>query len=470
MIINRLRLKPSLPVALIPLGVIALLLGIGYGIYRIHPQILLVAAAFATAVLGLFLGLSWKDMEKGILDSIQRAMPAILIMLSVGILIGSWIVCGTIPMVIYYGLQIISPQYFLVASCLVCSLASLATGTSWGTIGTLGVAFMGIAQGLGIPPAQAAGAVISGAYFGDKMSPFSDVANLAPVAAGSNLFDHIRHMMWSATPAWLISLAIYFVIGLRYGDAPVDAEPVRIMTSTLRQNFRFNVLLLVPIVLVFYLALTKRPTIPSILISSAVAGILAAVFQKAAVVSIAQAMNSGFVPDTGIENVDRLLSRGGLNSMLDALMIAFAAFCFGGIMQRTGLLAVLLNRIKRFADQVWKLVFTTIGAALGTALITGNPYLAMLIPGELLAPAYQKAGLAAKNLSRLVEECGAILIPLIPWSMGGVFCAGVLGVSTLAYLPWAIMNYAAVAVLALYGVTGFTMAPRIRDDETQIGS
>jgi len=206
------RKEPSLTIALIPLIVMLLLFAIGYGIYEIRAPVLLVTAAFLTGCIGLFLRFSWKEMQEGIVESIHKAMPAILIMLCVGILIGSWIASGTIPMIIFYGLKLISPKYFLVTACFVCSVTSLATGTSWGTIGTLGVAFIGIAMGLGIPLGPAAGAIVAGAYFGDKMSPFSDVANLAPVTAGSNLFDHIKHMLWSATPAWLIGLLIYFIV------------------------------------------------------------------------------------------------------------------------------------------------------------------------------------------------------------------------------------------------------------------
>jgi len=409
-------------------------------------------------------------MESGIVDSIHKAMPAILIMLCVGILIGSWIASGTIPMVIYYGLKLISPKYFLVTACFVCSLTSIATGTSWGTIGTLGVAFIGIAMGLGIPLGPAAGAIVAGAYFGDKMSPFSDVTNLAPVAAGSNLFDHIKHMVWSATPAWLIGLFIYFLVGLRYEGGKVESEAMTIITQTIKDNFNFNVLLLLPLVIVFYFAFTKKPTIPGMLISSFVAGIIAIIFQNASVPDVATAMNTGYQAHTGVEEVDRLISRGGMMSMMETQLVAFTAFSFGGIMQRTGLLSVILDRVMKFATKVWSIVLTTIGTSIITALVTGSSYLSIIIPGDLLSAVYKKKGLAAKNLSRIVEEAGAIIVPLIPWSMAGVYITGTLGVSTFSYLPWAIMNYAAVVILAIYGFTKFTMAPKIRDDETQIGS
>ena len=462
--------KPGLVIALVPLVAMGALLGVGYGIYQIRPQVLLVCAAFITGSLGLYLRFKWKDMESGIVDSIHKAMPAILIMLCVGILIGSWIASGTIPMVIYYGLKLISPKYFLVTACFVCSLTSIATGTSWGTIGTLGVAFIGIAMGLGIPLGPAAGAIVAGAYFGDKMSPFSDVTNLAPVAVGSNLFDHIKHMVWSATPAWLIGLFIYFLVGLRYEGGKVESEAMTIITQTIKDNFNFNVLLLLPMVIVFYFAFTKKPTIPGMLISSFVAGIIAIIFQKASITDVATAMNTGYVAQTGVEEVDNLISRGGMMSMMETQLVAFTAFSFGGIMQATGLLSVILGRIMKFATKVWSIVLTTIGTSIITALITGSSYLSIIIPGDLLSAVYKKKGLAAKNLSRIVEESGAIIVPLIPWSMAGVYITGTLGVSTFSYLPWAIMNYAAVVILAIYGFTKFTMAPKIRDDETQIGS
>jgi NhaC family Na+:H+ antiporter len=391
-------------------------------------------------------------------------------MLCVGILIGSWIVCGTIPMVIYYGLKLISPKFFLVTACFVCSLTSLATGTSWGTIGTLGVAFMGIAMGLGIPLGPAAGAIVAGAYFGDKMSPFSDVTNLAPVAAGSNLFDHIKHMLWSATPAWLIGLFIYFLVGLGYENKAIASETMKLITQTLKENFNFNLFLLLPMAVVFYFAFTKKPTIPGMLISSFLAGILALIFQKASITQVAAAMNTGFQAQTGVEEVNRLISRGGMMSMMETQLVAFTAFSFGGIMQRTGLLSIILDRVMKFANKVWSIVLTTISSSIVTALVTGSSYLSMIIPGELLAPIYKKEGLAAKNLSRIIEESGAIIVPLIPWSMAGVYITGTIGVSTFSYLPWAIMNYAAVVILAIYGFTKFTMAPKIREDETQIGS
>ncbi len=461
---------PSFGVALLPLILMGLLIGVGYGVYKIRPQVLLVAAAFLTGCIGVLLKFRWEDMQRGIVESITKAMPAILIMLTVGVLIGSWMAGGTIPMIIYYGLKLISPQFFLATACLVSSITALATGTSWGTIGTVGVAFIGIAMGLGMPLGLAAGAIVAGAYFGDKMSPFSDIPNLAAVTAGANLFDHIKHMMISAVPGWLLSLAVYFLLGFRYRTGPAAVDTMDVILGTLRRNFRFNVLLLLPMLIVLYMAFAKKPTIPGMLLSSLAAAVLALVFQKESIVRIAEALNTGYPAATGVEAVDKLLTRGGLMSMMETQLVAFTAFSFGGIMQKTGLLGVVLDRIMRVAGKVSSLVAVTIGSCVVTALVTGSSYLSVIIPGELLGPAFRDRKLAAKNLSRIIDECGGIIVPLIPWSMAGVYITGALGVPVLSYLPWAIANWAALFILVGYGFTGFTMAPRKREDETQAGS
>jgi NhaC family Na+:H+ antiporter len=461
--------RPSLLLASLPLALMALLLGVGYGVFHLQVQVLLIGAAIGAGLAGWRLGYSWDEMQQGIVESIRKAMPAMLILLCVGMLIAAWMASGTIPMLLYYGLKLVSPRFFLVTACLACTVTALATGTSWGTVGTVGVAFIGIAQALGVPPGPAAGAIVAGAYMGDKLSPFSDIPNLAPIATGANLFDNIRHMLWSAVPAWAAGLAIYFFMGLGYGAAAV-APQIAVITNGLRAQFHFHVILLLPLAIVFWFAFAKKPVIPGMVLSVAVAVLLAAWLQRVSVVSLARFLSAGYRADTGLADVDRLISRGGIMSMMETLLIALAAFSFGGIMQRTGMLAVVLERVTRLARRVWSLSLTAILTTLITALITGSSYLAMLIPGELLAPAFRKLDLAAKNLSRIVEESGAIMVPLIPWSMAGVYVSGILGVPVSAYLPYAFMNYFSVLLLVIYGCTGFTMARRRREDETQIGS
>ena len=277
-------------------------------------------------------------------------------------------------------------------------------------------------------------------------------------------------MLWSAVPAWLVGLLIYFLVGLRYGGDVVESETMTLIVTTLREHFSFNILLLLPMVIVFYFAIAKKPVLPGMILSAITAGILAMVFQGASIPKIAEAMNTGYQSETGVGVVDTLISRGGMMSMMRVQLVAFTAFSFGGIMQKTGLLAVLFNRILKFADKVWSIVVTTVGTSILAALVTGSSYLSMIVPAELLAPAYKKKKLAAKNLSRIIEECGAIVVPLVPWSMAGVYVTGTIGVSPFEYLPWAFMNYLSVIILVLYGFTGFTMAPKIREDETEVGS
>ncbi len=462
--------QPNIFIALVPVVIMMLLLIVGYGVYHMKAQVLLITAAFLTGIIALFLKIKWPELEKGIVTNINKAMPAILIMLTVGILVGSWIIAGTIPMIIYYGLKIISPQYFLVTASFVCSLVSVATGTSWGTIGTLGVAFIGIATALGMPLGASAGAIVAGAYFGDKISPFSDVTNLAPVVAGSNLFDHIKHMLKSAGPAWLIGLLIYFIIGLNYADANTESESMILIMQTLKEHFTFNIWLLLPMAIVFYFAFAKKPVLPGMLISSFVAAILAVLFQGASFVDVATAMNTGFESQTGVAVVDKLISRGGMMSMMEVQLVAFTAFAFSGIMQASGMLDSIFSKVKKYTTKVWSLVSVTVSMSIVTALVTGSSYLSMIVPGELLSPIYKEKDLAAKNLSRIIEEAGAIVVPLIPWSMAGVYVTGTIGVSPFEYMPWAFMNYISVIILLIYGVTGFTMDKKKNVDETIINS
>lgn len=462
--------KPSLFISLIPIITMGLLLGIGYGIYQIRAEVLLVTAALISGFIGKYLGYSWKEMEEGIVESVRQAMPAMLIVICVGLLIGSWIASGTIPLLIYYGLKVISPAYFLITACIVCSVISLFTGTSWGTVGTIGIAFIGIAKGLNIPMAPAAGAIITGAYFGDKISPFSDTTNLAPIAARSNLFDHIRHLLWTTTPAWLIGLVLYFFIGLEYSGSAVGSDRMQVIMDTLTGNFEFNLFLLLPPVIILYFAVRKLPTIPGMIYASLVAVILAAVFQNLPFSEILNSLTVGYTAQTGLEEVDRLLSRGGMMSMMGVTLIAFCAFAFAGIVQVTGMLQRILDSLLKFVQSTGRLIASAAIGSTVIAFITGSSFLSILIPGELFAPAFRSRNLAAKNLSRTTEDSGTVVVPLVPWSMAGVYMSGTLGVSVLDYLPWSFMCYLGIIFALLYGFTGFAIAPRIHDDETIPGS
>ncbi|MBA7629612.1 MAG: hypothetical protein GH143_08570 [Calditrichaeota bacterium] len=333
------------------------------------------------------------------------------------------------------------------------------------------MAFIGIAHGLGIPLGQAAGAIVAGAYFGDKLSPFSDTTNLAPIAAQSNLFDHIRHMLWTTTPAWLLGLLVYLFLGIFSSHTgTVSLEKTETIMEVLRSGFTFHWLLLLPPVITLYLAIRKRPVIPGMLLSAAVAVILAIIIQHADLVTAVRSLVFGYVADTGENMVDELLTRGGMLNMMDVTLIALCAFAFGGIVQKAGMLDVLLEKLLSVANTVGKIIASTVASCITTALLTGSSFLSILIPGELFAPAFRKYNLAAKNLSRTTEDSGTVVVPLVPWSIAGVFMSGTLGVDTVVYAKWAIMCYTGFIFALIYGFTGFAIAPKIREDETIPGS
>ncbi len=468
---TNIKKRPTFLQSLTPLIAIALFLGVGYGILGLRIEILLISAATVAGLIAVRLGYTYKEIENGILESMMKGMPAMLVVIVVGALIGSWITAGTIPLLVYYGLKIISPKMFLVTACIVSSCISLVTGTSYGTVGTIGVAFIGIAHGLGIPLGQAAGAIVAGAYFGDKLSPFSDTTNLAPIAAQSNLFDHIRHMLWTTAPAWLLGLLVYLLLGI-FSDhtGTASLEKTEMIMRVIRSNFTFHWLLLLPPIITLYLAIRKKPVIPGMLLSAAVAAILAIFIQHVDLVAAVKSMVYGFEASTGDSMVDNLLTRGGMLNMMDVTLIAFCAFAFGGIVQKAGMLDVLLEKLLNVANTAGKIVASTVASCIATALLTGSSFLSILIPGELFAPAYKKYGLAAKNLSRTTEDSGTVVVPLVPWSIAGVFMAGTLGVDTIVYAKWAVMCYTGFIFALIYGFTGFAIAPKIRDDETIPGS
>ncbi|MDB6113253.1 MAG: Na+/H+ antiporter NhaC [Lacunisphaera sp.] len=468
---SELKRTPHLGHALVPIVGTALLIGVGFGVYKIKVEILLVIAAALTGCLARYLGLGWREIQAGMMQSIMKGLPAMLIVVVVGALIGSWLAAGTIPMLIYYGLGLISPKMFLVTASLATGIVSLLTGTGYGTIGTVGVAFMGIAHGLGVPPGPAAGALVAGAYLGDKISPFAANANFAVAIARVNIYDHIRHCLWTTVPAFGLGLIIYAIMGANTAvaaNASLAAdEEVR---TALAHSFVFSPWLLLPPVLTLALAAGNRPVMPGMLLAVAVAVALAVWVQGMPLITALNVTVTGYEPHTGLALVDKLLAQGGMEKMMHVTLIALCAFAFSGILQKAGLLEPVLHHLFRFITNTRRLVSATALGCVVVELMTGAAFVCILLPSEIFGPSYRRLGLAGKNLTRVVGDCGIVGVPLIPWSIAGAFMSGTLGVAVTSYAPWAVFCYAGIFFTLLAGFTGFTMSARKNEDETQPGS
>ena len=385
MIINKEKRNATLGEAIICILFLVCTLFISLTKLNLSAHIpLVLGSIFASSIAIIRLGFTWKELEEGILDTINNTMQAILILLIVGMLIGTWIISGIVPSMIYWGLNILSPGIFLVATTVICSIVSISTGSSWTTAGTIGIALLGIGSALGIPKEVIAGAIISGAYFGDKMSPLSDTTNLAPAMAGSNLFDHIRHMLYSTVPAMLISLVIYAFLGMKYAGHSIDTSQISQIQNALASSYNTlsPLLLLVPVI-VIVLVILKVPAIPGLIIGTILGGLVAIFFQGASLQNVLEVAQVGYTSHSGMLFVDELLTRGGLNSMLDTVSLMLCALTLGGILEKTGMLEALARFILRFAKGTFGLVAATIFTCIGTNIAVADQYLAIVIPGSM---------------------------------------------------------------------------------------
>lgn len=456
--------KPTFGEALTPLLGMVLLLGIGYGKYGLPIQVLLILAAGIASIIAKRVGYTWKEMLQGIADKMHSSLPSLLVMVCVGAMIASWMVSGTIPMLIYYGIKLIDPQYLFVTAFLVCAVISTFTGTSFGSAGTAGVAIMGIAIALGVPLPIAAGAVLSGAVFGDKLSPFSDTTILAPIAAGSDLYGHIRHMLYTTGASTIVALIVYYIVGSRLEVGTLnDASTVNMILQQLEILYNFNLWLLIPPVLVFWGAYTKKPTIPMLLLASFVGIALGMVFQgftlKVALNAFVKGFNvnmlAGAANIKAVKAILTLLNRGGLMGMMSTVLLVLCAFSFAGIFSKAGCIEVILNKIVKSIKSVGGLITATVGSTLFMSIVTGSSYLAILIPGEMFQKLYKQFKLAPVNLSRTLEDAGTCAVPLVPWSVAGTYMAATLSVPTTQYLPWAVLCYCSMIFAIIFGFTGF---------------
>jgi len=455
-------------IAIIPIIFLVIALFFSIALYKQKAHIPIIAATAVAALVAVRYGYTWEELKDGMVHSIGLALNAVLILIIIGTMIGTWIKAGIVPSMIFYGLKLLSPGFFLTAAMLISAIVSLGTGSSWATAGTVGVAFIGIGKGLSIPVEIVAGAIISGAYFGDKMSPLSDTTNLAPAVAGTDLFTHIRHMVYTTAPGLIISIVLYTIIGSRFNASSLTTGTIDQMLAVLQDNFTIHWLLFAPPVLVILMVVKKIPALPALFTGAVVGGIIAAAVQSVPLPDIITAAYSGVVSHTGNPMVDELLNRGGLLNMMNTITLVMCALAMGGVLEKTGMLATLAGALLKRVKRTGGLIATTIVSCIGLNIFAADQYLAIVIPGRMYKDEFKKRGLHPKNLSRCLEDSGTLTSPLIPWNTCGAFMHATLMVNPLAYLPYAFLNLITPLVSVFYGYTGITIE-KLKDKSEQQG-
>lgn len=466
--------KPSLLEAFIPILFLIALLSLnvyyfGDSTLDGSNQIALILAAGIAAIVALRLGYKWTHMLDGIVASISSAMSSILILLLIGALAGTWLLSGIVPAMIYYGLNVLNPTIFLVAACIVSAIVSVATGSSWSTIATLGVALLGIGQTLGLSTGVVAGAIISGAYFGDKMSPLSDTTNLAPAMAGTDLFTHIRYMAITTVPTFIITLIIFLIWGFM-NSSEADLNQVALVQEAIQEKFNINYWLFLVPVLVIAMIIKKISAIPALLIGSLLGGLFAVIFQPQVIEAVAGASANFFEScykavmlamygeisiTTDNEVVNELLSTGGMYGMLNTIWLIVCAMVFGGIMESTNMLRTITASIIKLANSTGSLVASTAGTCVFFNITASDQYLAIVVPGRMFAETYAERDLKPEVLSRTLEDSGTVTSVLIPWNTCGATQSSVLGVSTWVYAPYCFFNIISPFMTILFAYLNF---------------
>ena len=452
--------KANLFEAMFSLLFLIAIMAVGIIVFGVDPHIPMFIGVVGAALMALWLGYEWENIEKFMMEGITRALQSVIILIIIGILVGMWIDAGVVPSMIYYGLQILSPGIFFIACVLICSITSLATGSSWGTMGTMGLALMGIGFGLGMAPGMTAGAVLSGAYFGDKMSPLSDTTNLAPAMAGTDVMTHVKFMLLPTGVTYAICLIFFGVLGfLQHTSGAADLSAVEEICGALQGRFTISPILLLPPVVVIVAVALKVPAIPGIalgILSGAILGLI--VQPECTLGTLLDTGMYGFVPETGVEAVDDLLEAGGLMGMMFSVSLTILAMMFGGIMEATGQLEVIVSKLLKLVKGPASLVaLTEVTCVLSNATMP-EQYISIVIPGRMYAEEYRKMGLHPKTLSNALEGAGTVTSALIPWNTCGVYIEETLGIGVAQYGPWAVFNWLMPIMNIVLAVPGLTIA------------
>jgi len=459
--------KPYLWEALLSFGVLVAILAVSIIVFDVSIHVPMILGVAFAALMSLRLGYKYKDLEKGMFKGVLMAMQAILILIVVGTLIGIWILAGVVPTMIYYGLAILNPQFFLITALLICSITSLSTGTSWGTAGTVGVAFMGIAAGLGIPLPVAAGAVISGAYFGDKISPLSDTTNLSASIAGTDVITHIKWMIRQTSVAFILAIVFFLIMGFVYGTN-VDTQGADYLRYGLAENFNINPVLFLPPVAVIVAIAFKVPALPGIFIGVILGGIMGMIFQGADFGSIMQVGYSGFTANTGSEHLNTLLTRGGMARMFYSISLTIIAMCFGGIMDMSKQLDVVVEKMMQlFVRGKTSLASTAVASTVLSNVVMPEQYISVILPNRMFSKAYRDRGYHPKMLASAVDGTGTLTSALIPWNTCGIFMFSILGVSAIQYAPYAIFNWSVPLIVIIMTALG-KLTCKIEDDPNTV--
>lgn len=454
----KVRKKITFNISLIILLSLIGFMVIGMGIYDAPLPLMFLLSWIFLMLIGLIFGYTSDELEDAAFDMGRRAFQPIVMVLAVGALIGAWVASGTVPALIYGGLVLINPNFFLLTALLLCSVTSLATGSSWGTMGTAGVAMMAVGAGLGIPEGITAGAVISGACFGDKMSPLSDTTNLSAAVVRIPVMSHVKHMMYTTGPAYIITAILFLVFGFKYSNSMInDDNQINEILTTLDSAFNISFVELVPVAFLFVLLILKAPAIKSIL-GAAVFGVIFAVIRQGNSIGDAlQFMWSGVTKNTQSDFVNQLVNRGGILSMTETALIIFFAFFLVGVMQKIGMVDELVAPMTQKINSRAKLTANTLGLSYLVSGIGSSMALAIVMTGTLMSPIFKEFNLHSKNLSRMIEESSTLGAPLIPWHSTAVFAHDMLGVSPLKYIPYCFLNWLAPLISLIYGITGITM-------------